>query len=300
MFTWIRKRAWPIAVTTFTKWYEDDGDLLSAAMAYYAALSLFPLCLVLVAALGLVSRFSPQFQTEQQRLMQLVAENIDPWLAERLTQVLAGVRTNATVGGPVGLVTLILAAIVLFHQFESLFDRVWHLPQPAGRGIVAVVRDALYDRLIAFLMLLAVGALLMAIFVADIVLSAIRSYALQLPAGGYAWSAVQLGATLSLSALLFTVIYKVFPRVPVRWREAFAGGVLVAAISKLGQYALTSLLIGEKYSVYGVVGSFIAIMLWIYYTSAVIFLGAEFVKTICESCSPQRPADTASDAHGGR
>jgi membrane protein len=300
MFTWIRKRAWPIVVTTLTKWYEDDGDLLSAAMAYYAALSLFPLCLVLVAALGLVSRFSPQFQNEQQRLLQVVAENIDPWLADQLSRVLAGVRTNATVGGPVGVVTLILAAIVLFHQFESLFDRVWHLPQPARRGIVAVVRDALYDRLIAFLMLLAVGAMLIVIFVADIVISAIRSYALQLPAGGYAWAVVQLGVTLSSSALLFTVIYKVFPRVRVRWREAFAGGVLVAVILRLGFQALESLLIGERYSVYGVVGSFIAILLWIYYASAMIFLGAEFLQTICESCSPQRPADAASDAQGGR
>jgi membrane protein len=300
MFTWIRKRAWPIAVTTLTKWYEDDGDLLSAAMAYYAAFSLFPLCLVLIAGLGWVTRISPQLRTEQQRLLQLVAENIDPWVADQLTRVLAGVRTSAGVGGPVGLVTLILAAIVLFHQFESLFDRVWHLPKPARGGIWAVVRDALYDRLIAFVMLLAVGALLIVIFVTDLVLSAVRSYALQLPAGSYAWSGLQFAVTLSLSALLFTVIYKVFPRVTVRWREAFAGGVLVAMIWKLGMWALATLLIGEKYSVYGVVGSFIAIMLWIYYTSAVIFLGAEFVQTICASCVPQRPPEAAPDAHGGR
>jgi membrane protein len=98
--------------------------------------------------------------------------------------------------------------------------------------------------------------------------------------------------TLVLNAVLFGTLYKVLPRAPVRWREALAGGVLVAVIWRLGLLVLTPFLIGEKYSAYGVVGSFIAIMIWMYYASAVVFLGAEFVQVLCRRCGncEQAPA----------
>jgi membrane protein len=78
----------------------------------------------------------------------------------------------------------------------------------------------------------------------------------------------------------------VLPRAPIRWREALAGGALVSIIWKIGLLLLTPFLIGEKYSAYGVVGSFIAIMIWMYYASAVVFLGAEFVKVLSRRRQP--------------
>jgi membrane protein len=165
-------------------------------------------------------------------------------------------------------------------QLDAILDRIWGTSASQERGLVAALRRALIDRLTAFLMLLGLGGLLVAVFLIDLVLTGVRFYVEQLPGGPYAWQGLQLTTTLVINALLFGALYKVLPRRKVRWREALAGGALVSVVWRLGLLVLTPFLIGEKYSAYGIVGSFIAIMIWMYYASAVVFLGAEFVQVL--------------------
>jgi membrane protein len=276
---WLKQPLWPILKKTWQGWSTHDGFLLSAAMAYYAAFSLLPLCLVLISALGLLTHFSVGVQNEQRELLAMVQKNVSPWLAEQLGHILEGVRVQAGIGGPLGLLLLLAAAVGIFSQLESIFDHIWGT-NTASRGWLAAVRDVLYSRLIAFLMLLAVGALLILVFLADMVLSGVRGHVERLPGGHVAWHAGQSILVVAAYSLLLATIYKVLPRVRVRWRAALGGGLFVAVIWEIGQQILARFVIGENYSAYGVVGSFIAIMLWIYYASAVIFLGAEFVRAM--------------------
>ncbi|MGA2065316.1 MAG: YihY/virulence factor BrkB family protein [Thermoguttaceae bacterium] len=287
MPAWLKRAAavffgkpWRVLRKTWAGWERDDGFLLSAAMAYYAAFSLFPLCLVLIAALGFVMRLSAQAQDARQRLFQEVERHAGPWLAEQLEALLAGVSAHAGLGGPIGIITLLLAAIGIFLQLNYMFDKIWGTGGPAARGWLGSLRTILLGRLTAFLMLLAVGGLLAAIFLADIVRAGIRSYVVQLPAGRTVWHSWELAVMLAGNALLFAVLYKTLPKVPIRWRDALAGGAFVSVVWFLGQRLLVVLLIGEGYSAYGVVGSFIAVMLWLYYASATVFLGAEFVRAL--------------------
>ena len=147
MYGWLRHRLVPTLRDTFRAWSEDDGPLLSAAMAYYAAFSLFPLILVLISVLGLVMRFSDKVQNSQQKLLEVVGENTSPWLADQLEAMLAGVETSASLNAPVGLLVLIAAAIGIFMQLEAIFDRIWREEKPKQRGMVAAVKRALFDRL---------------------------------------------------------------------------------------------------------------------------------------------------------
>ena len=77
---------------------------------------------------------------------------------------------------------------------------------------------------------------------------------------------------------LFAVIYRVLPNVEVRWGEAARGAILAAALWEIGRRLLATVIIGTQYSVYGVVGAFIAVMLWVYYAVTVLFLGAEYIQ----------------------
>jgi len=285
MLTWLRQTVWPIILRTWEGWNKDDGFLLSAAMAYYAAFSLFPLCLILIALLGLVMRFSPVAQDSQQQLLEVVSQNASPWLAARLSDLLAGVEERAGVSGPIGIFTLLLAAIGAFMQFENMFDRIWGSADTGpAKGWLATLGSALYDRFSAFLMLLAVGGLIMLLFFADFVLAAVRPYVVEFPAGVTAWRWGQSGLTIVFNSLLFAIIYKTLPKAPVPWRPALVGGLAVALVWELGQQVLAMFVIGENYTAYGLVGSFIAIMIWAYYASAIVFLGAEFVQAICQEC----------------
>jgi membrane protein len=273
-------KPWRVLRMTWEGWQRDDGFLLSAAMAYYAAFSLFPLCLVLIAVLGFVMRLSAQAQDARQQLFREVEQHAGPWLAGQLEALLAGVSSHAGLGGPVGIVTLLLAAIGIFLQLNYMFDKIWGTGSATAKGWLASLRGVLLGRLTAFLMLLAVGGLLIAIFLADVVRTGLRSYVVQLPAGRTVWHWWEIAVTLAGSALLFALLYKVLPKAPIRWRDALAGGVFVSLVWFLGQRLLVVLLIGEGYSAYGVVGSFIAVMLWLYYASATVFLGAEFVRAL--------------------
>jgi membrane protein len=287
MIHWLTKRTWPVLQRTWQRWRDDDCTLLSAAMAYYAAFSLFPLCLVLISGLGYVMKFSSQVQDEQRELLKAVRDNLGDWLASELGTLLNGVQTQAGLGGPIGMGVLLLAAIGVFMQFDNTFDRIWKTESSASKGWLAAIRSALYDRIVAFAMLLGVGALLVLVFVSDMVLAGVRHYVVHLPGGRFAWHSTQIVIALVSNSLLLGTIYRVLPKAPVRWREALAGGFLVAIVWQIGQQILVAFLIGKSYTAYGIVGSFIAVMLWLYYVSSVVFFGAEFVRALGE----RRPKD---------
>src|SRR5262245_22364873 len=92
-------------------WSRVDGATLSAALAYYGALSLFPICLLLISGIGFWSRMSPGFAEQQNKLVLTVAGEMSPWLAERLEVLLEEIKAAAVVTGPIGIASLVLSAI---------------------------------------------------------------------------------------------------------------------------------------------------------------------------------------------
>ena len=282
MLGWIKHRGWPVVCATWNGWRRDDGALLSAATAYYGAFSLFPLCLVLVAGLGFVGRYSTFVQAEQHDLLDRVARNFNPWLAGQLDTILSGVQAQAALGGPLGLLVLVLAAVGIFMQLENIFARVWGLPDAADKTWLAAIRAALWDRLLAFLTLLTIGALLLTVFLADLILAGIRPLLVPLPSGRLTWQIIQTAVTIGCDAVLLGAIYHVLPKARVPWKSALAGGLLAAIVWAVGRYVLLRVIVGDQYSAYGVLGALMGVMLWYYYASAVVFLGAEFTHATME------------------
>lgn len=280
MVAWLKTCVWPRVRRTVKGWKDDDGGLLAAAMAYYALLSLFPLLLILISIAGMVLQFSEGAQDARQELIELVAQNASAGLAEGLGQILDEVRGKAFVGGPLGLAVLLMAAIGVFARFEQAFDRIWKVKKPARKGVLAAVRNALLHRLRAFLMLLGVGVLFVVALVASMANSAVRSRAADLPQGTLLWRGVELLLSVAVSWLLFTLIYKALPKARVRWSEAAQGAAVAAALWELSRQLLATLVIAERYSVYGIVGSIIVLLLWVYLASNILFLGAEYVQVV--------------------
>jgi len=267
--------------------------MLAAAMAYYATFSFFPLLLILVAALGFALRFSSGARDAQQELLKLLAQRTSVELAENVEIALAQIRTRAVIGGPLGLITLLMAAIVIFIHFERALDRIWSTRR-RSQGILAAVGNTLRLRLRAFLMFLGVGLLVFLVFIAGIVAAAIRPLATGLPGGLLAWNLLTILAGVVLNGLLFTVIYRILPKVRVRWSDALRGGVLAALLWETGRQLLTLCLIGRTYSAYGVVGSLIVLMLWSYMASGVLLLGAEHVRVVHDERSADRSSSTTA------
>src|SRR5262245_26066364 len=251
-------------------WSRVDGATLSAALAYYGALSLFPVCLLLISAVGFWSRISPGFANQQNTLVLNVAGEMSPWLAQQLEVLLEGIKAAAAVAGPLGIASLVLTAITVFVQIDASFDRIWNVTGPPSAGIWGSLRTALRDRLGAFLLLIGLMVLSAALLSANIILTSIRAYIMSWREGTALWPVFQAAVTWALNAVLFTALYKAIPKVPVRWRSAIEGGAFAAIVWFIGQHILEAFVISDKYTAYGILGSFLAVMLWMYYASAVV------------------------------
>ncbi len=199
-------------------------------------------------------------------------------------------RTRAPYSGVIGLATLFFGAIAVFSQFDSGFNRLWHQPADTTSGIWAILRNVLWNRLKAFLTLLGLGLVMIVGFMANLALAALRSSTQDLPLDSAFWQWVQLGSSVALNAVAMMLVYKLIPRPGVRWLHAAIGGIGVAIVWQLGGQLVSRFLIGGNYSAYGVVGSFIAMMLWVYYASIVLFLGAQLVQVLGNPENGQKPA----------
>jgi membrane protein len=265
----------------YLHWNKDDVAMLAAATSYYMALSFFPLLLLILSAMGFLLRFTGWGIDVRQRLMNLLAESVAPSLAGQVEVALSSVTSNVALSGPVGLIALFATAMTVFAQFERAFDRIWNIPDRPYEGILAAVRHILFQRLRAFLLLLGVWLLIIAAFIYNMTLSTMQTFATEhFVRSDALWSIIAAASPVATNWLLFAVLYKILPKAPVRWKAAVGGALLAAIVWEAGRRILAALVIGTHYSVYGVVGAFIAIMLWVYYAAATLFFAAEFVRVI--------------------
>src|SRR5580704_7219373 len=146
---WITRSFWPRLWSAANKWLEDDGPTWAASLGYYAAFSFFPVILLLLSIAGFVLRFSHSVQLQKDQLVELIGQQTSKDLAVQIGNVAGGVQVHALLSGPVGLATLIFAAIGIFTQLEAAFDRIWHIeidPHQSS-GLWATIVNALYVRL---------------------------------------------------------------------------------------------------------------------------------------------------------
>ena len=262
--------------------------MLAAAIAYYTSLGIFPLMLVLISVLGVILQATALGQDAQQQIVDSIETRTSAALAEQVEAALLQVQDKAKLGGTLGIVGLILATMAIFAQFERAFNRVWNTPDRSEDSLLGSIRNMLIDRLRAFLMLSSLGGALVVVFIANLALTSIRAYTVDLlPYANTLYSLLQFLVSVVLNSLVLGAIYKWLPKAPVRWREALQGGLLVALCWEAGRWALASFVIGTRLSsAYGNIGAFIALLLWVYYAAPVIFFGAEYVQTICRRCEP--------------
>ncbi len=289
---WLTGCVLPLFQQTLDEWNKDDGNRLAATVAYYAAFSFFPLLLVLTAALGLALRVSPGAQDAQQQILSLVARDASPALASQLEQLLLQIKIGASISGPLGVLILLIGAVGIFAEIDAAFIRIWKIAPGHVNGVKDALRRALIDRLQAFLMLLGLGVLLVAVFIAGLVASEAQALASGSSAGKEGWPVVQTLINVVVNAAVFAVIYDILPRPAVRWRDAWIGGLLASVIWEIGRQMLGLLVIANHYNAYGIIGSFIALLAWIYYASTVLYLGAEFTQVLgrrhAQDVAPER------------
>lgn len=264
------------------RWQADDGSSMAAAVAYYLALSLFPMLLLLTSGVGIAMRYTRLGHDAEVQILSVVAEHCSPTLEIQVRDVLMQLREQAIVGGPVGLLTAVIAAIGVFYQFERSFDKIWRIPPPAKGNVLHVAARVFSERLKAFFLLAGLGLTILGILLANVAIGAIREWMIHFEISGTVVVAIiDAFTTVTLNTLAFGALYRWLPKRPVLWRDALRGGLLVSVIWEVGRQILSVFLIGMRYTTaYGAIGSFIALLLWFYWGVTILFFGAEYVQVL--------------------
>jgi membrane protein len=259
---------------SFQEWQKDGALDLGAALAYYTIFSLAPLLLVALAVAGLLwdrGQIQGQLIAEIQGLM-------GPQGAQAVQTMLenAGRHGSGVLASILGVVTILFGATGVFVQLQNALNRVWNVEAKPGLGIWSFVKT----RLISFGMVLGVGFLLLVSLIVSTAVSAIGKWAAGLlPGSETLMQALTFAVSFALITFLFALMYKYLPDVEIGWRDVWIGAVVTALLFTLGKF-LIGLYLGKSSvaSTYGAAGSLVVVLLWIYYSSQILFLGAEFTQ----------------------
>ncbi|MBC8353967.1 MAG: YihY/virulence factor BrkB family protein [Planctomycetes bacterium] len=271
------------------RWQRDDAGLLAACVAYYATISLFPLLMVLIAGLGIFLRFTPVGQSAEEFVLTVIAQETTEEVATQVNVAFQQIEQQALLSGPLAMVGLVAAAMAVFAQFDRAFDKIWKIDTPVFDGYVSAARREIAHRLKAFVVLFSLGCVVALIFFASLALDALMHFS-----SGHVhiaeefWRLAKVALSICLNTFVFTAIYKCLSKIPVGWMHAARGGLLAAATWELGRLLLATYFTMANYGAYGIVGSLLAAMLWSYYASSVLFLGAEYVQVIREHAQRER------------
>jgi membrane protein len=256
------------------QWFAHRASSKGAALAFYTAFSIAPILVLVIAVAG----FFWGAEAAQGQLLSELRGLMGPQGAEAIQLVLAGAKDKeggimATI---IATVLLLVGATTVFAELKDSLDEIWQVPPTKDKTWWVILRT----RLLSFGLILVLAFLLMVSLVVSAALTVVEDYV-----GGLWKDATVLLKWLSwiisflVIAILFGVIYKLLPRIKLSWRDVTIGAVGTAALFTFGKF-LIGLYIGNSgvASSFGAAGSMIALLLWVYYSAQIFFLGAEFAR----------------------
>lgn len=279
---------------TFRQWSQDNISALAAALAYYTIFSIPPM---LVISLAIASRFFDR-QVVQQQLLTEVAKLTSQQVASAIAAILqnAGKPSGSIIATVIGVVTLLFGASGMFGQLQSTLNRIWRITPKPGQGLIVTLKQ----RFFSFAMVLGIGFLLLASVIVGAALAAFNTF---LSGRGLLFITIARVTndvvSFILITLLFALIYKVIPDVKIAWRDVWIGAILTAVLFSAGKWAIGLYVTkAAPGSAYGAAGSLIVLLVWIYYSAQILYLGAELTEVYATHRGSQ--IMTAGEAEGLR
>lgn len=269
-------------------WWNDNVPRMGAALAYYTLFSLAPILIVAIAIAGLA------FGQEAVRgeLVGQIQGLVGREGALAVQAMLEGAaKPSSSIPATIlGVITFFLGATGAFLELQADLDAIWRV-KSKSRG--NFLRDLVMQRLISFGLVLGFGFLLLTSLVVSAALAALHTYmGNAFPGVSVLWEALNVIVSLIVITLLFAMIYKVLPDVKLAWSDVWIGALVTAGLFTIGKF-LIGLYIGTSAvaSTYGAAGSVIVVLVWVYYTSQIILLGAEFTRAYVERFGPRPPPE---------
>jgi membrane protein len=286
-----------IARDTVTQFIDERGPRMAAALAFYTLFSFAPVVIIAVAVAGLF--FGREIA--QARIVSEVEALVGIDGAHVLDALIQSVRepSSGATAAIIGVIALLFGASGVFGELQDALNTVWNVKPKPGRAVVAIVKR----RFLSFAMVFGTGFLLLVSLVISASLTAFAEW------GGRAIPAflpflriVEIGVSFAVITVLFALTFRLVPDVRLPWRDVWPGAAVTSALFGVGKFAL-GFYLGDRVpgSAYAAVGSLLVLLLWVYYSSQIVLLGAELTQVWSSRRRQPRPKEGATvEAKTGR
>lgn len=280
-----------VLVTTFKGFSEDKGMKLAASLAYYTIFSLGPLLLLIMA---LASIFFGQEAIEGKifgELKGLLGAQAAAQVQEIIKNIQVSGETNFAL--VISIITLVVGATTVFIEIQDSLNMIWKLKAKPKKGWLAFLKN----RLLSSSLILSIGFLMIVSLLVNGAIEALMDIL-----GRYFTSvteilmiAINLIITFVVITVLFGIIFKFLPDAKIKWKHVRSGAIFTAVLFMAGRYLIGLYIqFSATESTYGAAGSLIIILLWIYYSSVILYIGAEFTQVYTEATGEHiEPAEYA-------
>ena len=269
------KGSWQLIRETFKGFTDHKITKLSGSLAYYTVFSMAPLLVVIIALSGLF--------LEKEAIEGEVYEVLRGFMGENTAMQLQEIIKNSALTGKknfaaiVGAITLLIGATTVFAEIQDSINSIWGLKVKPKRGWLKLIKD----RVLSFSVVISLGFLLLVSLAISGVVEALNKRLQQMypDVAVVVFYILNLAITLGLSMLIFAVIFKVLPDARIRWRNVMVGAFITSILFLLGKFGISLYVSNSDIgSTYGAAGSLVVLLVWIYFSSIILYLGAEFTR----------------------
>jgi len=286
------RSVWTTSKAVITEFLHDNPFQLAAALSYYTLLSMVPLLLLLTGVAGLV--FGEEAARGQ--LLGYIGSVVGPQEAKVVQSLLtqSGNHHASVVSTIIGTVILVLGAISVFGQLQVSLNQIWNVEAVPRRN---VIWRLLSSRLLSLAIVLAMAFILLVSMALSAAIAAAQGYVSQFfPGAGIALRVVYALVSFAIVTGVIAMLFKYVPDVIIDWRDVFIGALITGVLFTIGKYGLGVYLAHLRFSSAGAAGSLILIVMWVYYASLILFLGAETTQVYARDFG----SGIVPDAHARR
>lgn len=271
------KNAWSMTKGTFSCFAENKVLKLSAALSYYTIFSLPPLLLLIIGFCGLF--FGRD--AVQGEVVGVLGGFVGKATAQEIQTTLATVslRQDTFFATLIGGISLLLGATGVFGEIQDSINGIWRLKTHPNKGIIKLI----LTRVVSFAMIIVLGFLLMVSLTLNAVFDLFMARLSQQFSGFMVEIMFYVNYVLIyiVITILFAVIFKVLPDARIKWRQIRSGAMLTGLLFMIGKYGISYYLsMNSSVTTYGAAGSVIVLLLWVYYSSIILYFGACFTQTL--------------------
>ena len=266
---------WRVLGRAVAGWWADNVPHLGAALSYYTLFSLAPILIVAIAIAGLAFGAEAVRGEIVHQIDDLVGR--EGGLAVQAMLQGAAKPSSSIPATIIGVITFFLGATGAFLELQTALNTIWRVKPKSDASWFRVL---LMQRLVSFGLVVGVGFLMLTSLLVSATLAALHRYmGHAFPAVAVLWEALNVIVSLGVITLLFAMVYKVLPDVKLAWSDVWVGGLVTAGLFTIGK-SVIGLYLGTSgfSSSYGAAGSVVVLLVWVFYSSQIVLLGAEFTR----------------------